>query len=231
MLDLCLITERNVGMIYEVAFQTNRGFHTIYARVISRFVLNPLQVCSSITPTPSATYMRQWTVSSLAQVMACRLFGTKPSPEPALPYCWFDSRENKANLRDLIPANGLEWNRLFFSPCHLEICWMTLKSNRTHLLYYVKLCASFQIHRWIQTGITVRKRSIRVKIGNFSCPVWPWNLMDDLEKTIAHIFYAMSSFAHEFKVELQSGNTQFGSKSIFFCPVWPSNWTDDLEKQ
>ena len=34
-------------------------------------------------------------------------------------------------------------------------------------IYYVKLCASYQIHRWIQTGVWVRKHSIWVKIGNF----------------------------------------------------------------
>ena len=29
--------------------------------------------------------------SSLVQVMACRLFGAKPSPEPMLAYCQLDS--------------------------------------------------------------------------------------------------------------------------------------------
>ena len=33
---------------------------------------------------PSAAYMRQCTWSSLVQVMACRLFGAKPLPEPIL---------------------------------------------------------------------------------------------------------------------------------------------------
>ena len=37
-------------------------------------------------PPPSASYMHQWTGSSLVQVMACRLFGTKPLPEPMLAY-------------------------------------------------------------------------------------------------------------------------------------------------
>ena len=36
---------------------------------------------------------------------------------------------------------------------------MTLKNNRAPLLYYVKLCAPFHRHQWIQTGITVRKHS------------------------------------------------------------------------
>ena len=102
--------------------------------------------------------------------------------------------------------------------------------------YYIKLCASFQIHRCIQTEVTVQKRSIQVKLGDFlSCVTlkfdgWPW-------KTIEYLFYTTSSFVHhfkaigEFKLELQSRNAQFGSKSsLFFCPVWPWNLTDDLEK-
>ena len=67
-------------------------------------------------------------------------------------------------------------------------------------------------------------------------PVWPWNLTDDLEKTTGHLFSTTSSFVHhfkamgEFKLELQSGNSQFGSKSVIFCPVWSWNLMDDLEK-
>ena len=40
---------------------------------------------------PSAAYMRQWTGSSLIQVMACRLFGAKSLPEAMLVYCQLDS--------------------------------------------------------------------------------------------------------------------------------------------
>ena len=114
--------------------------------------------------------------------------------------------------------------------------WNDLKNNRAPLLYYIKLCASFQIHQWFQIGVTVRKRWIRVKIGKFLSHVtlkidgWPW-------KTIGHLFYARSSFVHhfkamgEFKLELQSGNAQFGSKSAIFCPAWPWNLIDDPGKQ
>ena len=56
----------------------------------------------------------------------------------------------------------------FFVPCDLEIWWMTLENNRARLLYYIKLCASFQIHRWNETEVTARKRSICVKIGTSS---------------------------------------------------------------
>ena len=95
---------------------------------------------------------------------------------------------NKANLRDLIAATGLvillkfDPIHRFFSLCDLEIWCMTLKDNRAPLLYYIKLCVSFQIHG-------------------------------------------------EFKLKLQSGNAQFGSKSAIFLAVWPWNLMDDLGKQ
>ena len=65
------------------------------------------------------------------------------------------------------------------------------------------------------------------------CPMWPCNLLDDNRKTIGHLFYVASSIVHHFiaigelKLKLQSGNTQFGSKSVIYCPVtlkfnrWP----------
>ena len=202
---------------------------------------------------------------------------------------------NKANLRDLIAATGLvillkfDSNHGFFSPCDLNIWWMTSKNNRAPLPYYIKLCASFQIHRWLQTEITVRKHSIRARIDDFLSHVtlkfygWPWKTLEhhfytiwsfvhhfkamgefklELQsenaqfgskstiffrvtlkfdgwpwKTIGYLFYATSSFMHhfitigEFKLELQPGNAQFGSKSKDFLTVWPWNLTDDLEKQ
>ena len=72
----------------------------------------------------------------------------------------------------------------FFVPCYLEIWWMTLKSNRAPL-----------------------------PIVNTS--------------SFVHHFVAIG----EFKLKLESGNAQFGSKSANHCPVWPWNLTDDLEKQ
>ena len=149
---------------------------------------------------------------------------------------------NKANLRDLIAATGLvilhklDSNRRFFSPCDLEIWWMTPKNNKAPLLCYFKLFASFGSHWWIQTGVTVRMRLIWVKIDDFFRLVtlkfdgWPW-------KTIRHLFYATSSFVQyfiaigEFNLELQSGNTQSRSKSTIFLAVWPWNLMDDLQKQ
>ena len=68
-----------------------------------------------------------------------------------------------------------------FVPCDLEIWWMTLKSSRAPLLCCFKLCPSFHSHQSIQAWVTVQKRSIGSKSAIF-CPVWPWNLTDDLEK-------------------------------------------------
>ena len=113
--------------------------------------------------------------------------------------------------------------------CDLEIWWMILENNRAPLLHYVKLCASFQIHLWIQTGVTVRKLSIWVKIGNFLSRV-TLKLDRWLGKTIGHLFYAASSFEHHFKVimkfklELQSRNSKFRSKLAFFFPCHLEIW-------
>ena len=124
----------------------------------------------------------------------------------------------------------------FFVPRDLEKWCMTLKNNRAPLLHYIKLCASFQIHWWSQTWVTAWKCSSRVKIGDFlshitlKIDVWPW-------KTIGHLSCAASTFVHhfiangEFKLELQSGNAQFGSKSTIVFAVWPWNLMDDLEEQ
>ena len=121
-------------------------------------------------------------------------------------------------------------------PCDLEIWQMTLRNNRTPLLCYFKLCASFHSHWWIQTEVAVRKLSVRVNIGDFVACVtlkfdrWPW-------ETIGHLFYATLSFVHhfiaigEFKLKLQSGNSQFGSILAILWPAWPWNLTDDHEKQ
>ena len=82
----------------------------------------------------------------------------------------------------------------------------------------------------------VRKRPIWVKIGDVLYRVtlkfdgWPW-------KTKGYLSFAVSSFVQhfiaigEFKLELQSGNAQFGSNSTIYRTVWPCNLTYDLEKQ
>ena len=100
-----------------------------------------------------------------------------------------------------------------------------MENNRASLLCYAKLWASFRSHQWIRTGETVRK--IQILYSGKKCRFlsrvtlkfdgWPW-------KTTGRIFYATSSFYHnliaimELKLELQSGNAQFGSKLAIFVP-------------
>ena len=122
----------------------------------------------------------------------------------------------------------------FMSRVTLKFDRWPWKINRAPLLCYLKLCASFHSHLWIQNGDTFWKRQIWIKIGDLLTRVtlkfdgWPW-------KTVGHLFYAASSFMHysiairQFWLELQSGNAKFGSKSTIYCPVWPWNLTNDLD--
>ena len=113
----------------------------------------------------------------------------------------------------------------------LDIWWMSLKNNSTPVLCYFNLCALFHSHHWNHTVVSVQKPPNRVKTNDFMPSVtlkldtWPW-------KTMSHLFYATSSFVYHFvatgelKLELQSGYTQFGSKSvIFFVPSRLENLT------
>ena len=89
----------------------------------------------------------------------------------------FDSWDWPSNLTQI----GFKLNHQFFVLCDLEIWGMTLKNNRAPHLCCFKLCASFHNYQWIQTQVAVWKHPIWVKICYF-CPLWPWNLTDDLEK-------------------------------------------------
>ena len=89
------------------------------------------------------------------------------------------------------------------------------------LLYYVKFCTPLQSDRLIETRNIVQKCAIWVKISDFIAPYdlafWEMTL-----KTIGHIFDASSSFVchfitiSELKLESQTKNAQFESKSMFF---------------
>ena len=148
-----------------------------------------------------------------------------------------DSQWSKANLGDLVAATGLvillklDSNLRFSSLCDLDTWWMTSKNNRAPLLYCIKLCASFQSHRW-STGVTVRKRS---KFAIF-CLVWPWNSTNDLQnqqgtssilrqtaciisKTLVNSNWSCSP-----ETDISGQNRRFFSRVTL-------KWTDDLEKQ
>ena len=76
------------------------------------------------------------------------------------------------------PNSGQNWR--FFVLGDFENWRVTLKNNEAPLLYYVKLCASFQIHWWSQTWVTPWKRSSRV--GKNDLEIWRTTL-----KTVGHL--------------------------------------------
>ena len=93
-----------------------------------------------------------------------------------------------------------------------------------HLFY----ATSSFVHHFIAIGEfkleLVQKRLIWVKFEDFlSCVTLQYD--ERPCKTIGHLFYATSSFVHhyvaigEFKLELQSGNAQFGSNLMIFRAV------------
>ena len=149
----------------------------------------------------------------------------------------------QGKLGDLIAAIGFaillkfDSSRWFFGAYDLQTYWMTSQNNRAPVLSYVyALCIISKPSvnsNWANNPETLNSG---VKIGNCLCRVnlnfdrWPWN-------TTWHVLYATSSFVYhfiaigQFKLGLQSGNSQFGSKSTIFCPVRPWNLTDNLEIQ
>ena len=112
-------------------------------------------------------------------------YGTSSIPHQALCIISNPSVNSNWSYCPEMPNSGQ--NQQFFVPYDLEIWRMTLKNNRAILLCCFKVCASFYSHWWIQTGVTVWKLSIRVKIINYLSGVtlkfdgWPW-------KTIGHLF-------------------------------------------
>ena len=80
-----------------------------------------------------------------------------------------------------------------FGQWDLEIRWMTSKNNRVPLLYYIKHCASFQSHQWIQTGVTVWKSSIRVLCD---LEIWQMTLKNNRAPLLYYVKLCASFQSH-----------------------------------
>ena len=64
--------------------------------------------------------------------------------------------------------SGNSGQNRYFLPCViLKFDGWPWKNIRAPLLCYFKLYAPFHSHQWNQTGVTIRKRPIRVKIDDF----------------------------------------------------------------
>ena len=132
----------------------------------------------------------------------------------------FDSCDRPSNLAQ-IKFDPKHW---FFSLCDLEIWWMTLENNSAPLLYYIKLCASFQSHQWIQTGVTVRKRWIPVKIGNFvvlcDIEIWRMALKNYRAPLLCWIKLCASFHSHQWiQPRVTVRKRPIWVKIYVFCPV------------
>ena len=119
---------------------------------------------------------------------------------------------------------------IFLLASDLEIWRMTLKNNRAPLLCYFSLCASFHSHRWIQTGVTIRKRPISVKTGNFLSRVtlkfdgWPW-------KTIGHLSHMPHQALCIISSPYVNSNWSYGLETakLGFWPLWPWHLTSGID--
>ena len=130
-----------------------------------------------------------------------------------------------------MPNLGQNWR--FFCPVWPLI--NDLENNKTPLLCYFKLCASFHSHQWIETPVTVQKCSTWVKIIYFSAPVIlkfdRWHC-----KTIGHLIYTTPSLVQYFvaicKLKLEF-RAQFVLTSVTLTSdIWlwplPFAWTSLL---
>ena len=108
--------------------------------------------------------------------------------------------------------SGKIWR--FFVPHDLENWQMTLKNNRAPLLYNIKHCAAFQSHWYIQTGVTVQKRAIRVKIGDFvqyHLENWRMTLKNN-RATLLCCFKLCASFHSHWWIKI--------GIAVRKCPIW-----------
>ena len=79
-------TKSSVNKLFNMTFRS-----PVFIWHKTRLTVPPNEIHQKLnSSTPSAAYMHQWTGSALVQVMACRLFGAKPLPEPMLTYCRLD---------------------------------------------------------------------------------------------------------------------------------------------
>ena len=93
-------------------------------------------------------------------------------------------------------------NQWLFVPCDLETWQMTLKNNMTPLLCYFKFCASFHSHQWNETGVTVRKGLIWVKIDDFHN--WRMTLKNNRAPLLCYSKLCASFHSHQWN---QTGAT------------------------
>ena len=107
-----------------------------------------------------------------------------------------------------------------------------LGKNRASLLCCFKLCATFHSHRWIQTGVTVRKRPIWVKF-DYDLEIWQMTLKNNRAPLLCYFKLCASFRSHWW---IQTGVTVLKRLSWVLTSVtltfdlwpWPFAWTSLL---
>ena len=105
---------------------------------------------------------------------------------------WVTVRKRTPNLGQI---------RRFLEACDLEIWQMTLQNNRAPLLCYFKLSTSFRSHWWIQTWVTVRKRTpnlgqIRRFLEACDLEIWQMTLQNNRAPLLCYFKLSTSFRSH-----------------------------------
>ena len=162
--------------------------HLIWVKIGDFFVPRDLEIWWT-------TLKKQKSTSSILQKALCSI------SKPLVHSNWIYIPET--------PNSGQNWR--FFVPGKLENWRMTFKINRAPFIYCLKLCASFHSHWCIQTGVTVQKRSICVKIGYFLSSV----LISCLENTRNKV--KISQWKSVLAVSISLTEFQLGMQTINVC--------------
>ena len=196
-----------------------------------------------IYPSPQ-TFLNYTVLSLLTHIKTWKHMGVLSTMFLLMPCCWstrpsvstvltkyqlcIDPTHKSHNASDKYPTMLFEIrdkSSVFSPSITLKFDWLSWKTRRH--LFYVNL--SF-VHHFKTIEFKLELQSGNAQFGSklviFFCPVWPWNLTDDLEKqqgTSSMLLQALCIISKpSVNSELQSGNPQFESKlTIFFCPVWP----------
>ena len=96
------------------------------------------------------------------------------------------------------------------------------------------LCASYHSHPWIETGATVWKHSMWVKIINFLSPVtfkiWQMTLKNNRAPFLSYLTLCTSLHSHPcIQIGVTVWKQSIPVKLAILCPMWPWNLTNDFE--
>ena len=88
--------------------------------------------------------MRPWTGSTLVQVIACRLFGAKPLPEPMLPYCQLDLWEQTSVKFESKYKPFHSWKCTWI--CRFGNGWYFVQGEKLRLDHFRYLSLQWDLH-------------------------------------------------------------------------------------